>query len=71
MGAVSFKGKRHTSESKRLISEAGKMKTDEFNRRKNEYDSIEKKFGWITELSKSWNISNTQTKRFIEINFNK
>jgi len=34
LGAVSFKGKHHTSEAKKLISEAGKMEVSEFERRK-------------------------------------
>lgn len=69
IGSVSFKGHHHSIESRKKISDAGKIDVVEFERRLTEYREIEKKFGWITKLAKSWRISNTQVTRFIQNNF--
>lgn len=65
IGQSSFKGKHHTQETKIKIGNAKKLKIDEFNKRVEEYKSIDKSWGWITKLAKNWGISNTQVKRFI------
>ena len=62
-------GKNHTEESKKKISlnSANKLDSVEREKRINDYNNIEKDWGWITKLSKKWGISHTQVRRFINL----
>lgn len=42
------------------------MLDDEFEKRKKDFESIDKTRGWVSELSKLWGISHTQVRRYIE-----
>lgn len=63
-----FKGKKHSVKSRRKISENNRMKMaeSEIQCRINDINDIEKCRGWITKLSKKWNVSHTQVRRFIK-----
>jgi hypothetical protein len=63
-----FKGKRHTDNSKKLIGAAARLNETERTRRLIEYNLIEKSWGWITKLSKSWGVTNTQVQKYIKHN---
>lgn len=39
---------------------------DEFEKRKKDFESIDKTWGWIGQLSKLWGISHTQVRRYIK-----
>ena len=69
MGSASkpFLGKKHTPESRKKISENNGAKLDQsiFNSRVLDYQNIEKKRGYISELANKWGISHTQVKRFL------
>ena len=60
-------GKKHTSESRKKISENNGAKLDQstFDSRVLDYQNIEKKRGYISELANRWGISHTQVKRFL------
>lgn len=62
-----MKGKHHSLESKKIISKnsAQRIPKKETKKRLNDFNEIEKKRGWINELSKKWKISHTQVRRFI------
>ena len=66
LGKSSFKGKHHSLETKKKISDSKKMSEADSARRLKEYQSIDKSWGWITKLAKSWGITNTQVKRYIK-----
>lgn len=64
-----FHGKRHTKEAKERISKAmqkKKMDPELIERRIEEFNAIEKKWGYIGKLAKQWNISHTQVRRFMK-----
>jgi hypothetical protein len=63
-----FQGRRHSAKSKKLISDNNRNKMPDKERRKRieDYKKIDKKYGYITKLSKIWGVSHTQVKRFIE-----
>jgi hypothetical protein len=62
------KGKILSQHTKDLISKnnANKLSSQEILSRKDDLKNIHKSRGWITALSKKWNVSHTQVKRFIE-----
>ena len=60
-----FLGKTHSLKNKKIIGNFHKLSNLEFEKRVNEYNSILKNRGWIGILAKSWNISHTQVRRFI------
>lgn len=61
-----FHGKTHTKESRKKIGEAQKMDPELIERRIEEFNDIEKKWGYIGKLAKQWNISHTQVRRFMK-----
>ena len=61
-----FYGKTHTKEVKEKISRAMKMPEEIIEQRIEEFNCIEKKWGYIGKLAKQWNISHTQVRRFIK-----
>lgn len=62
-----FLGKKHTEESKKKISKNNRMILDKkvIEDRLNDYNNIEKKWGYIKKLSEKWGVSHTQVRRFI------
>jgi hypothetical protein len=62
------KGKILSQHTKDLISKnnANKLSSDEIQLRKEDFQNINKSRGWLTVLSKKWNVSHTQVKRFIK-----
>jgi hypothetical protein len=62
------KGRIFSEEHKKNISLNNAMNLDKnkFKERFNDLKNIEKKRGYITKLSKKWNVSHTQVRRFIE-----
>ena len=65
-GRKAFKGKTHTEETRKRISESQKMDANLFEMRRRDYDNIIKTRGYIGKLSKMWGVSHTQVRRFIE-----
>ena len=63
-----FKGKKHSEEAKRKISENNGMKLDPsvIQSRIDQYNAIEKKWGYIKALSEMWNMSHTNVRRFMK-----
>ena len=63
-----FKGKKHSEESKRKISENNGMRLDPtiIQNRIDQYNVIEKKWGYIKKLSEMWNMSHTNVRRFLK-----
>lgn len=61
-----FHGKTHTKESRKKIGEAQKMDPELIERRIEEFNDIEKKWGYIGKLARQWNISHTQVRRFMK-----
>lgn len=39
---------------------------NEFEKRKKDFENIDKTWGWVGELSKLWGVSHTQVRRYIE-----
>jgi hypothetical protein len=60
-----FKGKHHSEKTKRILSKKHNLDPEIVAKRKNDYYLIEKKLGYIGKLSKLWNVSHTQVRRFI------
>ena len=60
-----FKGKTHTKEARKKIGEAKLLNESIINSRLNDYNAIEKTWGWKSKLAKQWEISHTQVNRFI------
>ena len=62
-----FKGKSHTEESKRKISKNNGMilSNEEISKRIVDWNLIPDVRGKITNISKIWNVSHTQVRRFI------
>lgn len=56
-----IKNKKIEEKRQKLLKE----KQNLINNRLNDYINIEKKRGWLCKLSKKWNISHTQTRRYI------
>lgn len=70
-GWKSWKGKKRkpfSSDHKKKMSQNSwnKLTSEIIESRRNDYFNIEKKNGWITDLTKKWKISHTQVKRFIK-----
>jgi len=65
-----FKGKNHSEKSKSLISKNNAMKLNHevIEERIKQYNDIDKSWGYISKLSKLWNVSHTQVRRFIKQN---
>ena len=61
-----FHGKTHTKEARNKIGELKKMDPELIERRIEEFNGIEKKWGYISRLAEQWNISHTQVKRFMK-----
>lgn len=63
-----FRGKSHSSESKNKISENNAMLLDkaEINKRIEQWKLLPDTRGKISRISKMWNVSHTQVRRFIE-----
>ena len=61
-----FKNKKHSEESKKKISEnnASNLNEDVVNKRISDWNSLKNEKGKITKLSKMWNVSHTQVRRF-------
>ena len=64
------KGRIFSQHTKDLISlnNGNKLSKEILKERLNDLKTIERKRGWIGILSKKWNISGTQVRRFIEKN---
>lgn len=65
IGQKSFLGKNHTLEARRKIGEAQKLEESVVQTRIDDFNNIEKKYGYKSKLAKKWNISHTQVNRFI------
>lgn len=65
-----FKGKKHSVETKKKISEnnASTLSQEEIEKRISSWNSIPNKRGKIMQIAKIWNVSHTQVRRFIEKN---
>lgn len=63
-----FKDKHHTDKSKQKISEnnGNKISQEVIKQRIKDYDNSDKKWGYISKLSKIWGISHTEVKRFLK-----
>ena len=61
-----FKGKTHSDETKKRISESSGLSQEDINNRINDWNSIPDIRGKITKVSKKWNVSHTQVRRFVE-----
>lgn len=66
IGRSAFKGKTHTKEARKRISEAQLLEESTLNARLEDYNKIEKSWGWKSKLAKKWNVSHTQVNRFIK-----
>lgn len=66
IGKSAFKGKSHSVETRKRIGEAQKMDPSIVEKRIEEFNAIEKKWGYIGKLAKQWNISHTQVRRFMK-----
>lgn len=63
-----FKGKKHSSESKKRISQnnGNKLKNQIFKKRLSDIEfEKERSHGWINRLSIKWGVSHTQVRRFV------
>ena len=63
-----MKGKKHSQESKEKMSSnsINKLSHSEIINRINDIQEENNKWGYITRLSKKWEVSHTQVKRFIK-----
>lgn len=63
-----FKGKEHSLESRKKISEnsASALSNEEIQKRINDWNSLQNVRGKITKISNMWNVSHTQVRRFIK-----
>lgn len=61
-----FKGKTHSNETKKRISESSGLSQEDIENRINDWNSIPDIRGKITKVSKMWNVSHTQVRRFVE-----
>lgn len=66
LGKKGFKGKKHKEETKKQIRNKLTMDQEEYERRLNDYLSIDKSYGWMMKLAKKWEVSHTQVKRFVD-----
>lgn len=66
IGRSAFKGKTHTKEARKRISEAQLLDESIVSSRLEDYNQIEKNWGWKSKLAKRWNVSHTQVSRFIK-----
>lgn len=62
-----MKGKKHSKEAIQKISDNNAMKLTNsiINERLYQYNNIDKEWGYISKLAKSWNVSHSQVRRFI------
>lgn len=62
-----FSEKKHKDISKEKMSKnnINKLSKNIIEARTNDYNNIEKKYGYISKLANKWNISHTQVRRFI------
>ena len=63
-----FYGKTHSKEARKKIAESKKMDETILKERIQDFQTIEKKYGYISKLAQKWNISHTQVKRFLKQN---
>lgn len=63
---LGFKNKKHSVETKNRIAESCGLSQEEIEKRTNDWNSIPDARGKITKMSKMWNVSHTQVRRFIE-----
>jgi group I intron endonuclease len=61
-----FLGRTHTEESKRKIALAQQLDNAIIDQRISDFNSSDKKRGYITKLANKWNVSHTQVKRFLK-----
>jgi hypothetical protein len=66
LGKKGFKGKTHSSESKKKIGAAKKLNKKIVEKRLKDYKEIEKTWGWKSKLAKKWNVSHTQVNKFLK-----
>lgn len=62
------KGRKHTEDAKRKISENSAIKLSQkiIDQRTADFHEIEKKWGWKTKLAKKWGVSHTTARRFLQ-----
>lgn len=63
-----FRGKEHSLESKKKISEnsASTLSDEEIQNRIRDWNSLQDVRGKITKISNMWNVSHTQVRRFVK-----
>ena len=66
IGKSSFKGKTHSADSRKKIGDAQRLDPELVEQRIEDYNNIEKKYGYISRLAKHWQISHTQVRRFVK-----
>jgi len=66
IGKKSFLGKTHSAESRKKIGDAQLLDESIVSSRLEDYNQIEKNWGWKSKLAKQWNVSHTQVNRFIK-----
>ena len=68
IGKSSFKGKKHSAESRKKIADSQRLAPELVEQRIEDYNNIEKKYGYISRLAKQWQISHTSVRRFLKQN---
>lgn len=61
---LGFKNKKHSNETKNRIAESSELSKEEIQQRIYDWNSIPDVRGKITKMSKMWNVSHTQVRRF-------
>jgi len=68
IGKSSFKGKKHSIESRKKIGDSQRLNPELVEQRIEDFNNIEKKYGYISRLAKQWQISHTSVRRFLKQN---